>query len=138
MNVIERAKAPTPKFFRILRTIGLALLAISGSLVAAPVALPAVIVTVAGYAAVAGGVLSAVSQITVDEDAKRLQEENKNLPRDGIKKHAPSWNCEWNFIKYCAKYRFGRYCKNYYLSHCGSDHQFYGFTSVEVVYKIQK
>jgi uncharacterized membrane protein HdeD (DUF308 family) len=50
-----------------LRTIGLALLAVSGSIVAAPVALPAVVVTVAGYAAVAGGVLSAVSQITVDD-----------------------------------------------------------------------
>ena len=92
MNVIERAKAPTPKFFRVLRTIGLALLAVGGSIAAAPVALPTVIVTVAGYAAVAGGVLSAVSQVTVDDDAKReyeivkrLQEENKNLPRDGIK-----------------------------------------------------
>lgn len=92
MNVVERAKAPTPKFFKILRTVGLALLAISGSIVAAPVALPAVVVTVAGYAAVAGGVLSAVSQVTVDDDAKlekeivnRLQEDNKNLPRDGIK-----------------------------------------------------
>ena len=66
MNIVERAKAPTPKFFKVLRTIGLALLAVSGSIVAAPVALPAVVVTVAGYAAVAGGVLSAVSQITVD------------------------------------------------------------------------
>lgn len=92
MNVVERAKAPTPKFFRVLRTIGLALLAVSGSIVAAPVALPAVIVTVAGYAAVAGGVLSAVSQITVDDDAKReheivnrLSKDSENLPRDGIK-----------------------------------------------------
>ena len=67
MNVVERAKAPTPpEIFKVLRTIGLALLAVSGSIVAAPVALPAVVVTVAGYAAVAGGVLSAVSQITVD------------------------------------------------------------------------
>lgn len=92
MNIIARAKAPTPKFFRVLRTIGLALLAVSGSIVAAPVALPAVIVTVAGYAAVAGGVLSAVSQITVEDDAKRedeivnrLSKDNANLPRDGIK-----------------------------------------------------
>jgi uncharacterized membrane protein HdeD (DUF308 family) len=69
MNIVERAKAPTPKFFKVLRTIGLALLAVSGSIVAAPVALPAVVVTVAGYAAVAGGVLSAVSQITVDTSA---------------------------------------------------------------------
>ncbi len=92
MNVVERAKAPTPKFFRVLRTVGLALLAVSGSIVAAPVALPAIVVTVAGYTAVAGTILSAVSQVTVDDDAKReheivkrLQEENKNLPRDGIK-----------------------------------------------------
>lgn len=92
MNVVERAKAPTPKFFRVLRTIGLALLAVGGSIAAAPVALPAVIVTIAGYAAVAGGVLSAVSQVTVEDDAKReyeivnrLRKGNQNLPRDGIK-----------------------------------------------------
>ena len=69
MNVLERAQAPTPKFFKVLRTIGLALLAVSGSIMAAPVVLPAVAVSVAGYAAVVGGVLSAVSQITVDDSA---------------------------------------------------------------------
>ena len=74
MNVVERAKAPTPKFFKVLRTIGLALLAVSGSIVAAPVALPAVVVTAAGYAAVAGGVLSAVSQITVDDKTNKKDE----------------------------------------------------------------
>lgn len=65
MNLVARAKAPTPKFFRILRSIGLALLAISGTVIAAPVVLPAVVVSVAGYLAVAGGVISAVSQMTV-------------------------------------------------------------------------
>ena len=70
MNIVERAKAPTPKFFRILRTVGLTLLAISGSVLAAPVSLPAAVVSVAGYLAVAGGVISAVSQITVKDDKK--------------------------------------------------------------------
>ncbi len=65
MNVIKRVKAPTPKFFKVLRSLGLALLGISGSVIAAPVVLPAVMVSVAGYMAVAGGVLSAVSQMTV-------------------------------------------------------------------------
>jgi len=78
MKIIERAQAPTPKFFKLLRTIGLAMLAISGALLTAPVALPAVIVTVAGYTAVAGGVLSAVSQITVDDAAKNLPEAKNN------------------------------------------------------------
>ncbi len=87
MNVVQRAKAPTPKFFKILRTIGLALLAVSGSIIAAPVALPAVLVTIAGYSAVAGGVLSAVSQITVkDEVLRKAQDDKKeylNKARDG-------------------------------------------------------
>ena len=79
MNVVERAKAPTPKFFKVLRTIGLALLAVSGSIVAAQVALPAVVVTVAGYAAVAGGVLSAVSQITVDTSTSSATVEDNTI-----------------------------------------------------------
>ncbi|MBC7557530.1 MAG: hypothetical protein H7195_11280, partial [Chryseobacterium sp.] len=52
------------KFFRILRSIGLVLLAISGTIIAAPVALPVALVSAAGYVAVAGGVISAVSQLT--------------------------------------------------------------------------
>ena len=64
MNIVDRAKAPTPRFFRILRTVGLTLLAVSGSVLAAPVALPAALISVAGYLAVAGGVISAVSQVT--------------------------------------------------------------------------
>ncbi|MFV5701752.1 hypothetical protein ACM55F_07745 [Flavobacterium sp. XS2P12] len=82
MNLIERAKSPTPKFFRVLRSIGLALLAISGSVIAAPVVLPVAVVTVAGYLAVAGGVISAVSQMTVGDKTENKQE-NQNRPRDG-------------------------------------------------------
>ncbi len=87
MNILERAKAPTPKFFKILRSIGLALLGISGSIVAAPVVFPAAVVTAAGYVAVAGGVISAISQITVDDEIlKQVQDdklENLNKARDG-------------------------------------------------------
>ena len=82
MNIAKRAKAPTPKFFKILRTIGLALLGISGSVIAAPVALPAAVVTAAGYIAVAGGVMSAVSQVTVDDSAKKEAEEENTSQED--------------------------------------------------------
>jgi uncharacterized membrane protein HdeD (DUF308 family) len=64
MNAIKRAQAPTPKFFKVLRNIGLALAAVGGTVLAAPVALPVVVISVAGYLAVAGGVISAVSQLT--------------------------------------------------------------------------
>ena len=79
MNLLDRAKAPTPKFFRILRTVGLTMLAISGSVLAAPVALPAAVVSVAGYLAVAGGVISAVSQVTVDDEMLRDAQHDKQI-----------------------------------------------------------
>lgn len=64
MNIVKRAKAPTPKFFKVLRNIGLALAAVGGVILTAPIALPIVVSSVGGYLAVAGGILSAVSQIT--------------------------------------------------------------------------
>jgi len=82
MNIAKRAKAPTPKFFKILRNIGLALLGISGSVMAAPVALPAAVVTAAGYIAVAGGVMSAVSQVTVQDSSKK-EADDEGQPQGG-------------------------------------------------------
>ena len=76
MKIVERIKAPKPKFFKILRSTGLALLSISGTVVATPIVLPITVVTVAGYMAVAGVVISAESQMTVVQD-------NLNKPRDG-------------------------------------------------------
>ncbi len=69
MNLIERAAKPTPKFFRKLRNIGLTVAAIGTSLIAAPVALPAVLIKIAGYLTVAGTVMSGVSQVTVSDES---------------------------------------------------------------------
>lgn len=65
MNIVERCCAPTPKFFKKLRTIGLILAAAGTAIIAAPVALPVALVTAAGYVIVAGTVATAVSQVTV-------------------------------------------------------------------------
>jgi uncharacterized membrane protein HdeD (DUF308 family) len=67
MNIQQRIQSPTPKFFKKVRNVGLILAAISASILAAPVALPAVVIQVAGYLAVAGGVASAVSQTAAEE-----------------------------------------------------------------------
>ncbi|MDR2223382.1 MAG: hypothetical protein LBE34_11685 [Flavobacteriaceae bacterium] len=64
-QIFERATAPTPKFFRVLRTVGLTLAAVGATIATAPIALPAAVVTAAGYIALAGAVASAVSQVTV-------------------------------------------------------------------------
>jgi hypothetical protein len=70
MNLIQRAKAPTPKFFKVLRTIGLGLAAVGGTILATPIALPVVITSLGGYLAVAGSVVSAVSQVTTLNEAE--------------------------------------------------------------------
>ncbi|MET0760030.1 MAG: hypothetical protein ABWZ56_06395 [Flavobacterium sp.] len=79
MNILKRAKAPTPNFFKVLRNIGLALAAVGGTILAAPIALPVAVISIGGYLAVAGGVLSAVSQITTthDEILTKVQDDNK-------------------------------------------------------------
>jgi len=64
-NLLQRVSSPTPKFFKVLRDIGLALAALGGAVLTAPVSVPAAVTSVAGYVAVAGGVLTAVSQATV-------------------------------------------------------------------------
>ena len=65
-QIFQRVNAPTPKFFKKLRNIGLALAAIAGTIIAAPIALPAVVIKVAGYLVVAGGVLGGASQTAVE------------------------------------------------------------------------
>jgi len=74
MSVVERVKAPTPKFFKTLRTIGLALAALGGAILASPIALPAGLVAAAGYVALAGGVVTAVSQTAVDTTNSKTTE----------------------------------------------------------------
>jgi hypothetical protein len=65
MNVVERAFAPTPKWFKILRTVGIVLATIGGTIIAAPVALPAGLVSAAGYLVLGGSIISVVSQTAV-------------------------------------------------------------------------
>lgn len=67
-QIIERFRSPTPDFFKKLRNLGLTLTAISAAVVGSPVALPVVLVKVAGYLAVAGGIAGAVSQTAVESE----------------------------------------------------------------------
>lgn len=66
MNIAERFVAPTPPFFQKVRNVGLVMMAISSTIVSLPVAVPLVITQIAGYLAVAGTVISGLSQAAVD------------------------------------------------------------------------
>ncbi len=65
LSLLQRVQAPTPGFFKKLRNIGLVLTAICGAFLAAPLALPAFLITAAQYLAVAGTVAGTVSQLAV-------------------------------------------------------------------------
>ncbi|GGG96234.1 hypothetical protein GCM10011416_12490 [Polaribacter pacificus] len=74
MNIVERYKKPTPRFFKILRNIGIALATAGGAIIAAPIAIPSLIVTIATYMTVVGTVATAVSQAVVkDEDISEIK-----------------------------------------------------------------
>jgi hypothetical protein len=76
MNIVERYKKPTPKFFKTLRNIGIALATAGGAIIAAPITMPAIVVTIATYMTVAGTVATAVSQAVVTDDENTETDEN--------------------------------------------------------------
>jgi hypothetical protein len=73
MKIIDRYKKPTPTFFRKLRNIGIALAATGGAILAAPISLPALVITIASYLAVVGTVATAVSQAVVSDNENETE-----------------------------------------------------------------
>ena len=66
-ETLERVKKPTPNYFKKVINIGITLGVIGTAIAAAPIALPAVLVTVSGYMATAGIIAAAVAKTTVDK-----------------------------------------------------------------------
>lgn len=64
MEILERMSEPTPSFWKKVRNIAIALGTVGGVIIAAPIALPATIVTIGGYLATAGTVATVLSQAT--------------------------------------------------------------------------
>ena len=68
LNIVERALAPTPKWFKILRAVGIALASVGGIIIASPIALPVGLVSAAGYLVLGGSIISVVSQTAVKSE----------------------------------------------------------------------
>jgi hypothetical protein len=83
MKIIERYKKPTPKFFRILRNIGIALATAGGAIIAAPISVPAAVIPIATYMTVVGTVATAVSQAVVFDSPKIM---DQNSAKKSVKK----------------------------------------------------
>jgi hypothetical protein len=67
-TVVTRMQSPTPSFFKKIRNIGIVVGAIGAAILGAPVALPAILVKIAGYLTVAAAVASGVSQAAVKNE----------------------------------------------------------------------
>lgn len=80
MNLQERYSKPTPKFFRILRNIGIALTAAGGAVLAAPITIPATLFTIATYVTVVGTVATVVSQAVVQDEEKESDNNDSEFP----------------------------------------------------------
>jgi hypothetical protein len=65
--IVTRATSKTPEFWRKVQKIGLVAAGIAGAIYAAPAALPAAVITAAGYLATIGGTAAALSQLTVED-----------------------------------------------------------------------
>ena len=68
MSLVKRWNAPTPKFWKKVQNIAIAIGAAAGVVIAAPITLPAAVVTVAGYLVTAGTVAATLSQLTVEDN----------------------------------------------------------------------
>ena len=74
MTLKKRIQSPTPTFFKKLQKWGIIVAALGGSLLAAPAAMPAILIKIGGYLAVAGAVTTAVSQAATNQDIKKKEE----------------------------------------------------------------
>ena len=65
LSLVNRVLAPTPSFFKKIRTIGLVMGVVGAALLASPVALPAVIASIGGYLVLGGSIITSVAQTAV-------------------------------------------------------------------------
>lgn len=80
LNLVERVNAPTPKWFKIIRNIGITLTAVGGAILTAPIAFPATIVTVGGYLILGGTVATAIAQTAMQTEDNDKKETKEDIP----------------------------------------------------------
>lgn len=87
----KRWNAKTPTFWKQVQKVAIALGAAAGVVMAAPITLPATVITVAGYIVTAGTVAATLSQLTV-ENNKDLETVKTKKQKNGKESKSPSGN----------------------------------------------
>lgn len=71
----KRCGKETPPFFKKLRLAGIIIAAVGTTVLAAPIGLPILATTIAGYLATAGAVATAVSQAAIKNDDEDCEDD---------------------------------------------------------------
>jgi hypothetical protein len=71
-NLKERWNAKTPKFWKKVQKIAVLAGTIAGIIIAAPVALPATVITAAGYVVAIGTAVATTAQLTKEDNPENI------------------------------------------------------------------
>ena len=74
-ELLTRLTADTPTFFKKVRTIGIIMLSVGTALATAPIALPAIVISMSGYLITAGTIAGIIAQTAVT-DASVLEKKD--------------------------------------------------------------
>ena len=71
-NLKERWNAKTPKFWKKVQRIAIIAGTVAGLIIAAPVALPAALITTAGYVVAIGTAVATTAQLTKEDNPENI------------------------------------------------------------------
>jgi hypothetical protein len=78
-ETLNRLGSPTPKYFRKIRNIGLLLASVGGAIVALPIALPAIVVTIATYGIAVGTSITTIASLVKKIENDEIEEKPETL-----------------------------------------------------------
>ena len=81
MEILDRIKAPTPKWWKKVRNVMIVVAGVSGALLTLPI-LPAGVVTALTYTAVISGTIAGTAQVTKDQKAEEKKKKEDDEKKD--------------------------------------------------------
>ena len=84
LSLLDRVALPSPTFWRKVSAVGKAIEGLGLVLVTAPMALPAVVVVVAGYLVLVGALTAGLSALTVDPGAVAEASADGSMERPAV------------------------------------------------------
>jgi hypothetical protein len=79
MNVVKRLRGKTPRFFKRVIQIAIGIGAVGATIIAAPIAVPAILITAAKIMITVSATATAISKLTIDNSVPEPTDEPKSI-----------------------------------------------------------